>query len=66
MTDKEKSTHPEYSTTGGFLKHTERKTKIQTWWNTLSEESKHIVMTIPNFDKDIFKEMTGIDVGGDE
>lgn len=62
MTDKEKSTHPEYSTTGGFLRYTEEKDKKQTWWNALSEESKNVVMSIPNFDKDIFKEMTGIDV----
>jgi hypothetical protein len=31
-------------------------------WNQLSQEQKNIVMAIPNFDKEIFKEITGIDV----
>ena len=31
-------------------------------WNQLSQKEKEIVMAIPNFDKAIFKEMTGIDV----
>ena len=66
MTDEEKATHFEYSTTGGFLKYVEAEAEKQTWWNSLSEEGKHIVMSLPNFDKDIFKETTGIDVEGDE
>jgi len=31
-------------------------------WNQLSQEQKDIIMAIPNFDKAIFKEVTGIDV----
>ena len=31
-------------------------------WNQLSQEQKNIVMAIPNFDKKIFKQITGIDV----
>ncbi len=31
-------------------------------WNQLSQEQKNIVMEIPNFDKKIFKQITGIDV----
>lgn len=31
-------------------------------WNQLSQKQKEIVMAIPNFDKAIFKEVTGIDV----
>ena len=31
-------------------------------WNQLSQEQKNIVMAIPNFDKEIFQQITGIDV----
>ena len=65
MTDKEKEEHPEYQTTGFYLKKLSLE-KIaeerQKCWNELSQEQKDIVMAIPNFDKEIFKETTGIDV----
>ena len=60
MTDEEKKLHPEYSVTSGFLKYIEKETKRQIWWNGLSDREKDIVMHLPNFDKDIFKEITGI------
>ena len=62
MTDEEKEQHPEYSVTGGFLKYIEKETGRQRWWDELPMENKNIVMQIPNFDKDIFNEITGIDV----
>ena len=34
----------------------------QNWWNDLSELNRKEVLSLPNFDKDIFKEITGIDV----
>ena len=64
MTDEEKEQHPEYSVTGGFLKHIEKETGRQMWWDGLSDRKKTIVTNLPNFDKDIFKEITGIDVEG--
>lgn len=62
MTDKEKKEPLEYSVTSGFLKNIEREGERQEWWDSLAKESKDIVMSLPNFDKDIFKEITGIDV----
>ena len=64
MADEEKEQHPEYSVTGGFLKHIEKETGRQMWWDGLSDRKKDIVMQLPNFDKDIFKEITGITVEG--
>ena len=64
MTDEEKEQHPEYSVTSGFLKHIEKETGRQMWWDGLSDRKKDIVMQLPNFDKDIFKEITGITVEG--
>lgn len=62
MTDEEKEKHPEYLVDGGFLKHIEKEAGKQMWWDGLSDREKDIVMQLPNFDKDIFKEITGIDV----
>lgn len=62
MTDEEKAAHPEYLAKCGFLKHIEKETERQMWWDGLSDRKKNIVMNLPNFDKDIFKEITGISV----
>lgn len=35
----------------------------QTWWDALIDKEKKAILELPNFDKDIFKEITGIDVG---
>ena len=34
----------------------------QDWWNRLEDTYKQIILDIPNFDREIFKEITGIDV----
>lgn len=34
----------------------------QVWWNRLEDTDKQIILNIPNFDREIFKEITGIDV----
>ena len=64
MTDEEKAEHTESKTTGGYLKKTKvTNSERQTWWNELPDDDKQKVMSLPNFDADIFKEITGIDVG---
>lgn len=63
MTEEEKEQHLQYKTTGGYLKKYEYKEACKNMWNELTEEERNIIMTeLPNFDKDIFKEITGIDV----
>lgn len=32
------------------------------WWENMSDKNKNIIKSIPNFDADIFKEITGIEV----
>ena len=34
------------------------------WWRTLNDREKAIIKAIPNFDREIFREITGIDVEG--
>lgn len=65
MTDAEKKQHPEYETTGGYLKElseADLSEKRQKWWDELADECKECIKSIPNFDSEIFKEITGIDV----
>ena len=62
MTDQEKQEHPEHETTGGFLKMIEKSESNQAWWDSLSEYQKNIIKDIPNFDPDVFEEITGIRV----
>ena len=62
MTDEEKENHPEYKTTGGYLKVLDETECTQMWWDNANEEVKQCILDLPNFDADIFKECTGIDV----
>ena len=64
MTDEEKQEHPEYSVTCGFLKTIEKEAGKQMWWDSLNDIDKETVMNLPNFDKDIFKKITGINIEG--
>ena len=65
MTDEEKTAHPEAETTGGYLKVLNNSECAVIWWRGLSDGQKAIITAIPNFDKAIFKEITGIDVDAD-
>lgn len=65
MTDEEKAAHPEAETTGGYLKILDNSECAVIWWRGLSDRQKAIITAIPNFDKAIFKEITGIDVDAD-
>ena len=65
MTDEEKAAHPEAETTGGYLKVLDNSECAVIWWHGLSDRQKNIIAAIPNFDKAIFKEITGIDVDED-
>ena len=62
MTSEEKAAHPEAEVTGGYLKQIDNSECGFIWWHKLSDYEKRIIKTIPNFDKEIFKEITGIDV----
>lgn len=63
MTDVEKTEHPEAVTVGGFLRKVEvSAAEVNRWWQSLPSNSKEEVLSLPNFDKAIFKEITGIDI----
>ena len=60
MTDDEKAAHPERETTGGFLYL--EKADRQAWWESLSDESKATITSMPYFDADKFYKCTNIRV----
>ena len=65
MFEREKTAHPEYKTTGGYLKVRKYKECFADWWENLKEEEKQEIQNLPNFDVAIFKEITGIDITGE-
>ena len=62
MSEEEKDAHPEHETLGGYLKTVDYKTACAMMWERLSDEERQAVKDIPNFDPEIFKEITGIEV----
>ena len=63
MTDSEKEENPAWECTGGYLKTVEATDEEkQEWWDNLDDEEREEVVSLPNFDKDIFKKITGIEV----
>lgn len=47
---------------GGFLKEYTFKEACKNWWNKMSYRNKKIIKSIPNFNAEIFKEITGIEL----
>ena len=47
------------------LKTRSYKEACAIWWKSLTEENKEIIQQIPNFDADVFFDITGIRVGED-
>ena len=65
MTDEEKESYPAAKATGGYLRKIpddELAVIRNEWWVRLSPGAKDEILKLPNFDKEIFKEITLIDV----
>ena len=62
-TEKEKKEHKqEIETCGGFLKVLDYKEAFKLAWDNASEKEHEQVKQLPNFDADIFYEISGIDL----
>lgn len=59
--EKEKDTE-EKKTMGGYLKEYDYKEAWKNFWGRLSDENRRIIQEIPNFDAEIFFDITGIDL----
>ena len=62
MSEKEKSKNPSYKTTGGYLKTLPYKDAWAVMWGSFHQKEKEAIMKLPNFNKKVFKEITGIEV----
>ena len=62
MSEDEKTAHPEYKTTKGYLKILDESESAQLWWDALPDEEREVIKALPNFDADIFLECTGINI----
>ena len=62
MTEEEKEEYPSYKITGGYLKVFTYEEAWKNLWNSITDEEKQEIMNIPNFDKNKFKEITGIEI----
>ena len=68
MTDEEKKAYPTAEITNGYLRKIpddELAVIRNEWWARLSPDNKDEILKLPNFDKEIFKEITMIDVKND-
>ena len=60
MTEQEKSEHPSYKATDGYLKKLDINKAGREWWDRLSGDEKQCIREIPNFDSKKFEMITGI------
>ena len=63
MTEQEKKEQADFHVRGGYLKTYEWEEAWANYWRDSDQEEKDKVLNLPNFDPEIFKEITGIDVG---
>jgi hypothetical protein len=66
MTDKEKQDNPEYGTIGGYVKSYTYHEAWRKAWDNASDEDKELLYKLPNFDSEIFKQISGIDVNEEQ
>ena len=62
MNDKEKEAYPSYLTCGGYLKSYNVHTAWRNSWDKATKEDKEKCFAIPNWNNEMFKEISGIDV----
>jgi hypothetical protein len=63
MTDEEKKSVSGWEQMGGYLKTLSYKEAWAAGWAKASDEQKKWYQSLPNFDADIFFEITGIKIG---
>ena len=62
MTDAEKAANPTHITTGGYLKVHDYKSAFTKSVVNASKEERDLIRALPNFDDDVFFEISGCDL----
>lgn len=66
MTNEEKENNNVYKEIDGYLKIFSYKEAWKNYWDNASQSDKDLILNIPQFDNEIFKGITGIDVIKDD
>ena len=61
-TEEEKQADERKALIGGYLKKNTYQYACARWWEDMSEKNREIIMSLPNFDAEVFKDITGIEV----
>jgi len=61
-TNEEKANDKAKKLIGGYLKVNTMRYAWAELWKALNDDKRQLVMNLPNFDKDVFKKITGIEV----
>ena len=61
-TEEELKEYENRKNNGGRQVPIDFKVACKKWWDTLSDEDREIIQTMPNFDKTIFTDITGIEL----
>ena len=62
MTEEEKHAHPDYEFNNGYLKKLDYKSAFKASYDKAKDEEKQQLLDLPNFDPEVFLEISGIDV----
>jgi hypothetical protein len=62
MTAEEKAEHPKHDTTGSYLRVNDMKAEWRKAYDAASPEDREAVKLLPNFDAEVFLEITGLDL----
>ncbi len=65
MTDEEKKDKPKAFVTDGYVKVYSYKEAWANLWATFDDDDKAAFTSLPNFDKDVFEDITGINIDED-
>ena len=60
MTDDEKKENPKFYVAKGYLKEISLKESWKIEWEKASEEDKELLKNLPNFNAEVFEEISGI------
>ena len=62
MSDEEKGNNPDAYVNNGYLRVYTYKEAWANLWSKLTDDQKELFKTLPNFDADIFEDITGIEI----
>ena len=58
----EKANHPEHEIVGGYIKTIDMKAGWRESWDKATDKDRRKCLALPNWDNEVFKEISGIDV----